>query len=306
MKENLKASVFKVEYRKDLFILSFDDILKELYTRLDDKEGNNVRILDSCRNKETSIWFDSFDYDKDFLEDNIFTNAICFLLAKDMDISFVEDRESRRLNSVETSGNIRPKIPSHCIYLSDKNILIIEESDKSANISTIQRGIGNILGKTKPDILFTPKNRDDIIERLSMLIEKIKSIELIDLNLHNYLKSDDDISNSILLNIITNPKCKINGILRITDESQSFKNTILDFFIACFNNPIDLSNIKINLKDENDRREIIELYNNLLFLKITIENYYGDISELQDDEKKRIEYSKSVYRALIEVYNETE
>lgn len=65
----------------------------------------------------------------------------------------------------------------------------------------------------------------------------------------------------------------------------------------------ELKNIKVKLNDENEHKEIIDLYDNLVYLKIKKEYYYSNIATLQSNERERIEYSKSIYKALIEEYN---
>lgn len=65
-----------------------------------------------------------------------------------------------------------------------------------------------------------------------------------------------------------------------------------------------LQNIKVKLSDEKEHKEIIDLYDNLVYLKIEKEHYYKDIANLQNNENERIKYSKSIYKALIKEYNE--
>ena len=71
MSSILKACVYNVKIdHNNLFAKPFKETLKDLASMLDDVGGNgNIRILDTYKGKETSIWFDSFDYEKDFLEE---------------------------------------------------------------------------------------------------------------------------------------------------------------------------------------------------------------------------------------------
>lgn len=143
MGNTLKATIYKVEAsNNNLFFNNFETILKDLASRLDDSGiSQNIRVLDEYKNKETSIWFDSFDYNKDFLQNEILRDSICFLLAKDIDFSIIENKEHKKLDSVVKNANTRPKIPSHCVYIPNKNILIMEESTNSATIGAIKRGV---------------------------------------------------------------------------------------------------------------------------------------------------------------------
>lgn len=298
--KHLKASIFEV--RVDNF-WSFEGILKELSTKLDDVNQKNIRILyENQNNKKTSIWFDSFDYEADFNSDGILKNATCFLLAKDMDYSMVEDTEKNQLSNISKNAKTQPKIPSHCVYLPKDKILIIEESANSANIATIKKGIYKHCFFSKEHLDFKVKNREDVIERLRKFLENIESIDLIDLNLTKYLPKDE---NGELLSIITNSNAKIKATLSIKEKEQNFKEKILNFFVNILENKIDkeMKNIKIKYTNENEQREIAELYSNLISLKLEKEHYHTDIGEFENNEHGRIVYSKGIYKSLIEAYN---
>ena len=87
-------------------IKSLEDILKELSSKLDDTDSNNTRIIDTNVNdKETSIWFDSFDDITNFSKEKIFDNTVCFLLAKDMNYQFVENKEKKQIEARKESLN---------------------------------------------------------------------------------------------------------------------------------------------------------------------------------------------------------
>ena len=301
MSSVLKAYVYDVK-PNNLFAKPFKEILKDLSSVLDDVGGNgNIRILDIYKGKETSIWFDSFDYEKDFSRDEILQDSVCFLLAKDMDFSIIEDKEKEELGSYTGNSKIRPKIPSHCIYLPSQDILIVENNTNAATIGTIKRGIANTLIEYKGDLLFSPKLKENIIEILYLFLEKIESIDLCDLKLHKYLSNPED-SDGNLLSIITNPNSQFKATLQIKQNDSTIKSKVVDYFREILEGKVEqeLSNIKIKYKNEKNEKETANLYDNLVFLTIEKEHYYDDISGLEENE--RIGYSKSIYKALIEEF----
>ena len=286
----------------NLFAKSFKETLKDLSSVLDDVGGNgNIRILDTYKGKETSIWFDSFDYEKDFSKDEVLQGSVCFLLAKDMDFSIIEDKEKEELGSYTSNSKIRPKIPSHCIYLPSQDILIVENNTNAATIGTIKRGITNALRGYVGNLLFSPKLKENIIEILYLFLEKIESIDLCDLKLHKYLSNPED-SDGELLSIITNPNSQFKATLQIKQNDSTIKSQVVDYFRKILEGNIEqeLSNIKIKYKNEKNEKETANLYDNLVFLTIEKEHYYDDISGLEENE--RIGYSKSIYKALIEEF----
>ena len=286
----------------NLFAKSFKETLKDLSSVLDDVGGNgNIRILDTYKGKETSIWFDSFDYEKDFSKDEVLQGSVCFLLAKDMDFSIIEDKEKEELGSYTSNSKIRPKIPSHCIYLPSQDILIVENNTNAATIGTIKRGITNALRGYVGNLLFSPKLKENIIEILYLFLEKIESIDLCDLKLHKYLSNPED-SDGELLSIITNPNSQFKATLQIKQNDSTIKSQVVDYFRKILEGKIEqeLSNIKIKYKNEKNEKETANLYDNLVFLTIEKEHYYDDISGLEENE--RIGYSKSIYKALIEEF----
>ena len=303
MSSILKACVYNVKIdRNNLFAKPFKETLKDLASMLDDVGGNgNIRILDTYKGKETSIWFDSFDYDKDFSKDEVLQGSVCFLLAKDMDFSIIEDKEKEELGSYTSNSKIRPKIPSHCIYLPSQDILIVENNTNAATIGTIKRGITNALRGYVGNLLFSPKLKENIIEILYLFLEKIESIDLCDLKLHKYLSNPED-SDGELLSIITNPNSQFKATLQIKQNDSTIKSQVVDYFRKILEGKIEqeLSNIKIKYKNEKNEKETANLYDNLVFLNIEKEHYYDDISGLEENE--RIGYSKSIYKALIEEF----
>ena len=303
MSSILKACVYNVKIdHNNIFAKSFKETLKDLSSMLDDVGGNgNIRILDTYKGKETSIWFDSFDYEKDFSKDEVLQGSVCFLLAKDMDFSIIEDKEKEELGSYTSNSQMRPKIPSHCIYLPNQDILIVENNTNAATIGTIKRGITNALRGYVGNLLFSPKLKENIIEILYLFLEKIESIDLCDLKLHKYLSNPED-SDGELLSIITNPNSQFKATLQIKQNDSTIKSKVVDYFRKILEGKIEqeLSNIKIKYKNEKNDKETANLYDNLVFLTIEKEHYYDDISRL--DENERIGYSKSIYKALIEEF----
>ena len=256
MSSVLKAYVYDVK-PNNLFAKPFKEILKDLSSVLDDVGGNgNIRILDTYKGKETSIWFDSFDYEKDFSKDNVLQGSVCFLLAKDMDFSIIEDKEKEELGSYTGNSKIRPKIPSHCIYLPSQDILIVESNTNAATIGTIKRGIANALIEYKGDLLFSPKLKENIIEILYLFLEKIESIDLCDLKLHKYLSHPED-SDGNLLSIITNPNSQFKATLQIKQNDSTIKSKVVDYFREILEGKVEqeLSNIKIKYKNEKMKKK---------------------------------------------------
>ncbi|MDY0403018.1 hypothetical protein [Sulfurovum sp.] len=307
MSNIIKASVFDIEIsNKSLFLASktLEDILKELATKLDDSSNSsNTRVLDiNSNDKETSIWFDSFDDITNFSKENIFDNAVCFLLAKDMNYQFVENKEKKQIENSSHNEKIKPKIPAHCVFIKSENILLMEETTDTPTASTFKRGIVNNLKLTNNDLSFKAKYRDNIIERLQSFVENIKSIEMIDLNIEKYLKETED-TDGYLQNFLHNPNTRITAKLQV--ESDDWRTKVVNFFADTFNNRSskEVHNIKVTFKNEKQKDDIVSLYENLVYLKIEKDLYIEDISSLQETD--RLKYSKEIYKTMIEAYNES-
>lgn len=306
MGKTIKASVFNVELSNESLFLerrTLEDILKELSSELDDRDSNNTRVLDiNVNDKETSIWFDSFDDITNFSKEAIFDNAVCFLLAKDMNYQFIENKEKKQIENFSVNERIKPKIPSHCVFIKESNILLMEESTNSPTCSTLHRGIINNLKINEKELIFKAKYRENIVERLKSFVENIKFIEMIDLNIEKYLKETED-KDGYLQNFLNNPNTKFNAKLQI--ESDDWKTKVLNFFTDTFNNRLtkEVHNIKVTFKDEKEKDDIVSLYENLVYLKIEKDTYIEDISSLQQFD--RLNYSKEIYKTMIEAYNES-
>lgn len=306
MSNAIKASVFDIEISKnDLWLSTYtlEDLLKELSEKLDDEDSENTRILDvNSNDKETSIWFDSFDDTSNFSKESIFNDTVCFLLAKDMNYQLVEDKETRQIKSSSSNKKLKPKIPSHCVLIKSQNILLMEEATNTPTALTLKRGIIDNLRLKQNDLIFKARYRENIVERLSEFVNSIESIEMIDLNIENYLKDEVD-SDGYLQNFLYNPDTKITAKLQI--ETNDWKTKVVNFFVDTFNNRLtkEVKNIKVSYKDDKQNKDIISLYENLVYLKIEKDLYFDDISNLIGT--NRLEYSKEIYRTIIKAYNET-
>lgn len=304
MSNTLKANIYEVKIGKigNLFEKPkpFEEILREIATKLNDSnKDTGILVFDKKKDTETSIWFDSFDYNDKFANSDILKETVCFLLAKDIDLSIVENKTEEKLESFVTNDKIRPKIPSHCIFLPNKNILIMENNtNKSITIGTIKNGITNILYDTKDYLSFTPILRQNIIERLKFFTDKIQSLKLIDLKLQNFLDNSED-TDGQLLNIISNPEAKFTVSLQLENEKSEYKKSIIGVFESILSNKTNyaLKNMQIMLKDEKEQKEVVELYNNLVSLTIETEHGYNEYNF-----EERITYSISIYEALVKEF----
>jgi len=302
MSNIIKIALFEVKFRNNLFLSDFKSLLSELSSRLDNIDGQDTRVLDSFNNSETSIWFDSFDYLNSFSEESIFDDRVCFLLAKDMKFQFIEDKETKRIKNMNIKPKQNPKIPAHCVYLEKENILLMEQTNTTPTEATLKRGIFKHNKLKEGDFTFVSVKREDILERLSLFMENIVSIELDDIHLEKYLGKNGE-ENNKLYNILKNPETKIGAKLFI--DSNDMRSEAVDFFYDNFHNigTRELQNIKITYKDEHQKNDIIELYKNLIFLKIEKEIYHEDLSALKKTEQ-RMKYSKNIYKSMIEAYQD--
>lgn len=308
MSNTIKASIFDVNIsNKSLFLSdkTLEDILKELSSKLDETDSINTRVLDvNTNDKETSIWFDSFDNITNFTKENIFDNTVCFLLAKDMNYQFIENKEKKQIENYSHNEKIQPKIPAHCVFIKSVNILLMEETADTPTVSTLKRGMVTHLKLANTDLSFKAKYRENIIERLQSFVKNIKSIEMIDLNIEKYLKEVED-SDGDLQNFLHNPNTKFTAKLQV--ESDDLRTKVFNFFEDTFyNNRLskEVHNIKVTFKDEKEKEEIITLFENLVYLKIEKDSdIYEDISSLEAMD--RLNYSKEIYKTMIEAYNES-
>lgn len=211
----------------------------------------------------------------------------------------MEDKKNRQLQGMVINQNFRSKIPSHCVYLKKEKILIMENSSGSATIEAFARGIKN----TQEKVVFIPKKRDDILRRLSLFVEKIKTLEIIDLNIHEYLRQDTssgDVTGEVL-DLLLNEESSVKGKIFVEKAKTSTKKKVLDLFkkmLEKFDGSMSFEDLKIEYKNEREQKEIARLFDNLVTLKIDIENYHEDLSHLSGD--SRIQYSIQIYKELVE------
>lgn len=296
-----KAEIYDVIFKGTVAAPTFDAALKDLSKSLDNDNSSEKRILDINKHKaETSIWFDSFD-DTGIFSENIFDGCICFLLAKDLSTQLIEDKEQKAIKTFDINAKQKPKAPAHCVYLTNDSKLLIETNTNAPSDSTFLRGIKKKLGIHNDDIELRPLYYKDILGRLQALIESIKSIELIDLNIRRYIKKDSDDDGKIY-HFITHPNSTIDLKLSVEND-KLLQKSALDIFTDAIQSKDKnlLRNIKIEYLDEKQHSDSATLFKNLVFLKIDFTSL-EDISELQNME--RLEYSKNVYREMIKAYSE--
>lgn len=306
MNKSIKVAFYKVEIfsskkQKSLKLYSFEELIKELTTVLDEEDNN--QIIESKNGLETSIWFDYLNYFEKFnLQD---CNCIYFLLAKDVKSLMEEDKKKKKLKHKETfESDNHLKIPSHFVYFPDKQILGVEETDNAPTKSAISRITQN---KLNVKVSFKPINRDDLIERIKLFQETIESVEF---NIQDFSKlvknAEPDKFTDFLNKNESNIKIKTK---LISNENKKF---VIDLFSELLHNKNnieseilkEINNMKIHFKNEYNKQELIELFNNFLVFKADRRLVYEDLSEIEDEIEKRIKYSKSVYETIIGFYNE--
>jgi len=295
-KESIKVKVFEIliDKTENLFIQNLKSALTELASILDNEDNSERRLLDKYYDKETSIWFDSFDNYS--ICNNI--DYICFLMAKDVNYMLTEDSETQEIKHFK-SDKIRPKVPAHCVYVKQKNLILIEQIANAPTEATLKRGLSKNLNLKQSFLEFKPVYRKDIIKRLQAFVNTISNIE-IDTNselveLTNHLNDDD----GFLQNLVSNPNTKVNISLNL--ESDDSRQKVVNFFSRAFENGKIrefIKNIKISHLNENDENEITKLVENLLFLSLEKEVIHQNILEVDD----RVEYSKNKYLAMIKSY----
>jgi len=293
-KNSIKVKIFDIDIDNILYP-DFLTILQEVATNLDDADNSERRILDKHYNKETSIWFDSFDRKK-ICNNSDYT---CFLLAKDVNYILTEDSTKKEIKHLK-SENIRPKTPAHCIFVKSKNLLLIEQITNSPTEATLKRGLSKTLDFKENDLIFKAVQRTNVIERLNKFIETISHIEL-DLSpeLFKYVGNIED--DGFLTQIITDPNTKT--ILSLGLKSNNFRENTFKFFENAYRNGNIrelLNNMKITYLNEFEEEEITKLAENLVYLTLEKELEHQEILDTED----RLEYSKNIYSTMIQSYEE--
>jgi len=299
MTKTIKIAFYKVEFLKDkLPLYSFEELLKDLATYLDGDTNRQVIDVDS-NGLETSIWFDYLNHKDKFS----FDEQIYFLLAKDVKSIMKEDKKNNKLAHQENiNDDIHLKIPSHFVYFPDKQIIGIEEMENAPTKAKIKNAIKKYL---KIDIKFIPINRTNLIERLITFQDALETVEF-DLKDFHKLVKNSEVDEFLKFINENNTQLKIKTYL----ESSKSKSFVVDLFSKLSQNTVEneilseLKNMKVTFKNEDMKRETIELINNLLVFRADREIYYNDLNKINDDVEKRLLYSKSVYETIIGFYNE--
>lgn len=301
VKESIKIKVFEVKTENfktkqgNLFQMNvFEELFGKLSQTIDNKDVSERRVLDTHYNKETSIWFDSFD-NQEICKSK---DYICFLMAKDVNYMLTEDSEKNEIKHIK-SDKIKPKVPAHCVYVKSENLLLIEQIANSPTEATLKRGISNKLDLSKENLEFQAIYRKNILERLNQFVSTISNIE-IDMS-PELIKYADVINDNdgYLQNFISNPNTKIK--LSLDLKSEDLKEKVVAFFSNILKGGKMrelIQNIKISHLNEKEEKEITKLVDNLLYLSLERELEHQEILETED----RLEYSKSIYSAIVKSY----
>lgn len=300
MSKKITADIYKLVHNKNTTQAEFSQVLIDYYSRINDNLENKTFLMQTKNKKDISIYFDSLD-NIDKFTNEIFENTICFLLAKDIDCLYENKKEGyldNKNNDLITT-ELQPKLPTHCIYFIDTQILIIQNSSDGVTIQSLLKGLKNNMTKFLLEI--TPKQltRNDALEQLKKLINRIEKIEIKDLKLAKYLNHQD---NGDLFDILNEKTLKFYATLDTKDQPSKLKNIAFKLFENSLNKNFinEFENIKITCKNNNNENEIFDLVENLLKLKITVEN---DLSDYYDKKSlNRLEDSIIIYEELIKAY----
>ncbi|AFI05149.1 hypothetical protein [Helicobacter cetorum] len=134
------------------------------------------------------------------------------------------------------------------------------------------------------------------------LINNIQKIELSHIPLEKYFSKPD--IDGELSDLIWGRNAKLKTSLLIEPNERNLKEKIYHFFREkcdkMMSGEIDL-NMKITCKEDGKEKETFELFENLVHLNLQVETYYEYIGSLKEHEK-RLQYSKQIYKTLIENY----
>jgi hypothetical protein len=283
--------------QKHFMYKSFEDSMRDLATKLD---GNtNRQVIDINNNGlETSIWFDYFNEKKYFN----FNNICYFLLAKDVSSIMKEDTKNNKLSHQNSiNDEIHLKIPAHFVYFPDREILGVEEIENAPSKSIIERAIKKYV---QEEIRFSPIPRKDILNRLHNFLGAIESVEI---DMQNFTSILKDVDMNEYLKFIKKNKSKLK--IKTYLDTDSERKYVFDIFSKCFNGKAEneilknISNMSVKYKNENTQQEALSLIDNYLIFKKDREVYLEEFQNMENNEQKRLKYSKNIYETIINFYN---
>jgi len=311
-KKTIKVAFYRISItlKKDrdksqkLPLYTFRDVLKQLASKLD---GNNNKQIITLENNEleTSIWFDSFNHKN--IRKDICKNCIAFLLAKDVLSVMEEDKETQKLAQKESQNdNVHLKIPAHFLYFSENEIIGVEEIQNSATKSTLSKAIKQ---NTDFQVKFIPINKTNLLERLKEFQDSIQQVEF------NF-KDFSDLFNQKgrekdFIEFIKNNDSKFHILTDVTNkDSKSFVFKMFKKMFSKSKNSIEnnilnnIINMKVHFLNKDSQQETIELLENFVVYKADREYYLNNMRNIENKEERRLEYSKEIYKVIIDFYNE--
>jgi len=296
----MKVKVYKInleytEESKKLPIVDMeenkiDDFLNIL-KRHSNSKSKNIIFYDEDKKLETSIWYD-------YISENIKGGYYAFLLAKDTDKIMIESNEEIR--KAEKSENNKPKIPSHCVYVKNSNLLLMEDSSNSAGISILQKGLKDYL-KPNYKLSFSKTKHKNYIEDAFKFVKYLSEVNISAKDISRYIDKNDK---TFMMDLLTDDNFCFNGSLGISEKSDSFKTKLLNFVKSEKEKKEDkiVKNITVKYTDDEKER-FVSLKDKLFELSIQINEYDDNIFQNDDN---RLIYSTKVYQEVIkkfEVYS---
>lgn len=285
LKESKELPIIDMEENK---IDNFLDIIK----RHSNNKDTNILFKDEETKLETSIWYD-------YINEDIQNGYYAFLLAKDTNKVMIESDEE--IKKAERSNDNKPKIPSHCVYVKNDNLLLMEDSVSSAGILLLQKGLKKAL-KSNYKLSFSTKNHENYIEDAFKFVNYLSEVKISAKDISKYIKKDDE---SFMYDLLSANEFSLNGSLSLSKRSKEFKEKVLNYFKFMSQKEKKerkiIENITIKYNSEEKER-FLSLKEKLFELTIKINEYDDNIFKNDDD---RLKYSTKVYQEIIkgfEVY----